>query len=298
MTLMIYTLRKLLFPVIFIFFSLNSFAKELFVPMDLVQWKYKGDKFSCSLNQSIHHFGSINFVAKPRLPLGVQINSYHVKTPYERAILSQVTSPWESDYPPVVIEEIGLAKKAGKVSFYDDIENLLEAMAQGQWLGFRLTSSQLNESLDVTVPSVNITQAMADFNQCRAQLPAMAYRDARDVVLQFNLGQRIVSSSQKQTLVDLASYLKHDKNIKRVLIDGHTDNVGSSAANLQISKVRADYVASILRENGVRSSLMEIRSHGSRYPVANNNTQQGKAKNRRVTIRAIRKEEAVKRKGS
>ncbi|WP_318512360.1 hypothetical protein [Photobacterium leiognathi] len=101
--------------------------------MDLVQWKYKGDKFSCSLNQSIHHFGSINFVAKPKQPLGVQVNSFHVKTPYERAILSQVTSPWESDYPPVVIEEIGLAKKTGKVSFYDDIDNLLEAMAQGQW---------------------------------------------------------------------------------------------------------------------------------------------------------------------
>ncbi len=298
MTLMVYSLKILLLSILFILFPLNSFAKELIIPMDLVQWKYKGDKFSCSLNQSVRHFGSINFVAKPKQPLGVQVNSFHVKKPYERARLSQVTSPWESDYHSVVIEEIGLAKKAGKVSFYDDIEKLLEAMAQGQWLGFRLSSSQLNEPFDVTVPSVNITQAMADFNQCRVQLPAMAYRDARDVVLQFNLGQRVVNSSQKQTLVDLASYLKRDKNIKRVLIDGHTDNVGSSVANLQISKVRADDVASILRENGVRSSLIEIRSHGSRYPVANNNTQQGKAKNRRVTIRAIRKEEAVKRKGS
>ncbi len=101
------------------------------------------------------------------------------------------------------------------MSFYDDIEKPTgsdgtRAMA---WISV-LSSSQLNEPFDVTVPSVNITQAMVDFNQCRsANYLAMAYRDARDVVLQFNLGQRVVNSSQKQTLVDLVSYLKRDKNI-------------------------------------------------------------------------------------
>ncbi|PSV52241.1 OmpA family protein [Photobacterium sp. GB-1] len=298
MTLIKYTIIFIYSIFISLFFSMSSVAKELFLPMDLVSWEYKGDKFSCSLSQTISQFGAITFVAKPKQPLGIQVQSYHVKPPYERAILSQVQSPWALNTAPITVDEVDLDKKSGQVSFYTDIELLLEAMAQGNWLGVRLSSSNQNNTFDVTVPSVNMTQAMADFNLCRAKLPAMAYQDARDVVLQFKLGQRVVSSSQKQILADLASYLKHDKNVKRVLIDGHTDNVGSNVANLQISKIRADDVASILRENGVRSSLMEIRSHGSRYPVANNNTQDGKAKNRRVTIRAIRKEDAVKRKGS
>lgn len=298
MTLIKYTIVFISSIFISLLFPISSIAKELFLPMDLVSWKYKGDRFSCSLSQTINQFGVITFVAKSRQPLGIQVQSYHVKAPYERAILSQVQSPWALNTAPITVDEVDLDKKSGKVSFYTDIEALLEAMAQGNWLGVRLSSSNQQNTFDVTVPSVNMMQAMASFNLCRAKLPAIAYRDARDVVLQFQLGQRVVSSSQKQILADLASYLKHDKNVKRVLIDGHTDNVGSNVANLQISKIRADDVASILRENGVRSSLMEVRSHGSRYPVANNNTQDGKAKNRRVTIRAIRKEDAVKRKGS
>ena len=298
MTLIKYTIIFISSIFIALFVPINTVAKELFLPMDLVSWKYKGDKFSCSLSQKISQFGAITFVAKPKQPLGIQVQSSHVKAPYERAILSQVQSPWALNTSPIKVDEVGLAKRSGKVFFYNGIEPLLEAMAQGNWLGVRLLSPNQNNTFDVTVPSVNMAHAMADFNLCRAKLPAMAYRDARDVVLQFKLGQRVVSSSQKEILADLASYLKHDKDVKRVLIDGHTDNIGSNAANLQISKVRADDVASILRENGVRSSLMEIRSHGSRYPVANNDTRNGKAKNRRVTIRAIRKEDAVKRKGS
>ena len=91
-----------------------------------------------------------------------------------------------------------------------------------------------------------------------------------------------------ESLKQLAEYVKLDDKVSKVLIDGHTDNVGSPLANLQISRVRADDVASVLEEAGVAAGLIEVRAHGSRYPVAGNETELGKAKNRRVTVRLIR----------
>ena len=77
----------------------------------------------------------------------------------------------------------------------------------------------------------------------------------------------------------------------KILIDGHTDNVGSSLANLSVSRTRAEQVAEALVELGIDKSMLETRAHGSRYPIASNSSTKGQAKNRRVTLRLVRDNE-------
>ncbi len=72
-----------------------------------------------------------------------------------------------------------------------------------------------------------------------------------------------------------------------VEVSGHTDNVGSEAVNQRISEQRAQNVASYLISQGLQRERFEVAGYNYRHPVADNSTEQGRAKNRRVEIRLI-----------
>ena len=72
-----------------------------------------------------------------------------------------------------------------------------------------------------------------------------------------------------------------------VEVSGHTDSVGSDAANQTLSERRANAVAAYLTEQGVQQSRLEVVGMGERYPVASNDTDSGRALNRRVEIRLL-----------
>ena len=72
-----------------------------------------------------------------------------------------------------------------------------------------------------------------------------------------------------------------------VEVSGHTDNVGSEAVNQRISEQRAQNVASYLIGQGLQRERFEVAGYNYRHPVADNTTEQGRAKNRRVEVRLI-----------
>ncbi|WP_245823660.1 OmpA family protein [Photobacterium proteolyticum] len=256
--------------------------------MDLVKWEYKGDHFQCLLNKNVNKFGQVTFRAEPNNKLVLQVRSYQLPKHYKTARLYKLDSPWEQPEQAVTVGGEGAWLSAHEFVFNDSIDELLQAISRGAWMKLSVSSPTQQDAFTVQLPSVRITEPLNAFNRCRSALPAMSYEQARDLVLAFDLGQRVATSDQRASLKQLAEYIKLDQGVQKVLIDGHTDNVGSSLANLQISRVRADDVASFLEEAGVRASIIQVRSHGSRYPVASNASEKGKAKNRRVTIRVIR----------
>ena len=84
----------------------------------------------------------------------------------------------------------------------------------------------------------------------------------------------------------IASTLK-EYNQTVVEVSGHTDSIGSDATNQVLSERRANSVASYLIGQGVQRERFEIVGMGERYPVASNDTEQGRALNRRVEIRLL-----------
>ncbi|PJK12182.1 cell envelope biogenesis protein OmpA [Lysobacteraceae bacterium NML95-0200] len=72
-----------------------------------------------------------------------------------------------------------------------------------------------------------------------------------------------------------------------VEVAGHTDNIGSLAANQTVSDRRAHAVGQYLMGQGVLPARVEMRGYNYQYPVADNSTEQGRAQNRRVEIRLI-----------
>ena len=76
-------------------------------------------------------------------------------------------------------------------------------------------------------------------------------------------------------------------NQTMIEVVGHTDSIGTDAVNDRLSKERAESVASYLGAQGVQRARIETLGAGKRYPIASNDTESGRAQNRRVELRVI-----------
>ena len=77
--------------------------------------------------------------------------------------------------------------------------------------------------------------------------------------------------------------------LSRLLITGHTDNIGSASYNKQLSLKRAEAVSSFLKDLGLTEEQLSTAGKGSSDPVSTNKTELGRSKNRRVEFRLISK---------
>ncbi|MHA4894386.1 OmpA family protein [Pedobacter sp. PWIIR3] len=98
--------------------------------------------------------------------------------------------------------------------------------------------------------------------------------------LEFDLGKATIRSKSYSTLNRVAALLM-EKNFSLKLA-GHTDNTGSDALNMRLSKDRAESVRSYLVSQGANASRIEATGYGEEQPIATNKTAAGRQKNRRV----------------
>lgn len=99
----------------------------------------------------------------------------------------------------------------------------------------------------------------------------------------FDTASAALTPASREQIRNIASILRaYPETI--VTIAGFTDNVGDENANLQLSRTRAEMVTNALRQTGISGDRMQTRGFGSSNPVATNDTADGRAKNRRVTL--------------
>lgn len=99
--------------------------------------------------------------------------------------------------------------------------------------------------------------------------------------LEFETGKAVIRSSSFSSLDELAALMKK-KPTFRLLIEGHTDNVGSDASNLKLSQRRAEAVKKYLSDKGIDAARIVSKGYGEMSPVADNKTAEGRQRNRRV----------------
>jgi outer membrane protein OmpA-like peptidoglycan-associated protein len=101
--------------------------------------------------------------------------------------------------------------------------------------------------------------------------------------IQFETGSADLSDEVKAELDKLVSLLEK-KDKATLSIEAHTDNVGADADNLKLSEDRANAVKDYLTGNGISAKRIDTVAYGERKPIADNSTEEGKAKNRRVEL--------------
>lgn len=101
--------------------------------------------------------------------------------------------------------------------------------------------------------------------------------------ISFDVNSANIKPELRAVLDPFANSLRGDPNA-RLSIVGHTDSTGSDAINNPLSLQRAQSVRDYLAGHGVAASRIDTAGRGEREPVADNNTESGRAKNRRVEM--------------
>ncbi len=103
----------------------------------------------------------------------------------------------------------------------------------------------------------------------------------------FRTGSSILELESSVDLDRAARFLQNNETL-RVEIGGHTDNVGDSTENMELSLERARAVKAYLVGNRIASDRIEVKGYGSTKPIGPNNTEEGRGRNRRVEMRVVR----------
>jgi OOP family OmpA-OmpF porin len=101
--------------------------------------------------------------------------------------------------------------------------------------------------------------------------------------INFDTGKSDLKADGKATVAEIATMLKSAPALK-IAIEGHTDNVGQAAANKTLSEKRAQSVMAAIVAAGIDAKRLSAAGFGQEKPVADNRSEDGRVKNRRVEL--------------
>ena len=101
--------------------------------------------------------------------------------------------------------------------------------------------------------------------------------------IHFNTGKADILPDSESTLSEIVKLMQQDAALK-LRVEGHTDNQGNASANQALSEKRAQSVVAWLTAHGVPAARLTAKGFGQTKPVADNSTEEGRAKNRRVEL--------------
>lgn len=106
--------------------------------------------------------------------------------------------------------------------------------------------------------------------------------------VEFETDSAVLLPSSKPVLDEVVSVMKEHPEIEHVRVAGHTDSTASPDHNLKLSEDRAASVKQYLVDHGIAADRLASKGYGETRPIADNNTEEGRAQNRRVEIHILR----------
>ena len=101
--------------------------------------------------------------------------------------------------------------------------------------------------------------------------------------MKFEFASSVLKKESEKQLDKFVEMYRKSPTMK-LLINGHTDNVGSDEYNQKLSEDRAKSVYDYFLKHGIPADKMSVKGFGSKYPIDTNETEEGRAKNRRVEV--------------
>jgi OOP family OmpA-OmpF porin len=144
---------------------------------------------------------------------------------------------------------------------------------------WKVSNDTVYGPVDFKIEQNQVTENTEDWNALKEKI------NANPLVLYFNTNQTEIdlTSEERQKIADLSNYLDHVSDAKISCV-GHSDGTGNREANIRLGQGRADFAKEYLTKNGIAADKIESSSKGPDEPIADNNTTEGKAKNRRTVV--------------
>jgi OmpA-OmpF porin, OOP family len=146
----------------------------------------------------------------------------------------------------------------------------------------KLFKLKLPDGTEIEVPEGSLEDQIVKFIQDDKQAIDKKVWFNFDRLL-FDTGKSTLKAESKEQIEKTVAILKAFPKVK-IKIGGYTDNVGNAASNMKLSAERAAVVMEAIVAGGIDKSRLESEGYGDKNPVDSNDTEEGKAKNRRIAI--------------
>ena len=150
-----------------------------------------------------------------------------------------------------------------------------------------LFKRKLPNGIELSIPKLGVETKLIDFIEDATKLVDKTTWFDFDRLL-FDTAKATLQVESQDQLTSVASILKAFPNVE-IKIGGYTDNTGDKAANMKLSADRAATVMGELVKMGIDPKRLSSEGYGDAHPVADNGTEEGRQKNRRVSMRVTKK---------
>lgn len=257
-------------------------------PMGDEKWRMSGNPLRCGLSLAIPNYGVGYF------------EQYATQNPHfilrtweqvQRAIPTLILAS-----PPVwkVGKNYLVAKSFIKPGEYGiflpraPALKLLSFLSQGYQANFNYRNEQ-GFTTTIILSPIRFQKVYAQYQRCIGSLLPFNYDDIKESILHFTSDSRMISDEDKAQLRRITQYVNADQQVDVVRVVGYADDSGRKGYNNAISEYRAEAVSNYLLSLGLPKNKLYVTWVGAQQPVARNDTDEGRAANRRVVITVIKK---------
>lgn len=256
--------------------------------LEPVAWDLSGSSLRCSLQRELAGFGRIAFEREASASLHLKLAAVPEMQRHSAHVVA-LTPAWHPQHPqeqPPVLARPG-ADAADSIR--DPAASALrEALLNGWLLRIDVQTPSGHVRQAATVTSAGFVPAERALRGCEGELIAHGFAELERTSLNFAAGSSAIDAAGRSLLARVQTYVRVDPLVRKVFVEGHSDGAGAEATRRNIAMARARAVAAHLVAAGVPADRIVERGHGSRFPVAADTTPQGRARNRRVTVRIER----------
>lgn len=306
-----HALNRLLISCLVYLFLLHAFVnayadetkrlKQYRAHFDQATWrtmqspKEKTQSLSCVLEQRVADYGQIRFVSDAGQDIKLHIESQREPIYATTITIDAMPPAWLANSSPVNVAVTQYAASGkGPVIEGDLAWKILSFLEDGQEIRFAYVNYAHDNQVETYLSPTHFRVAFAEFMNCHSSLLPFGFDDIKITLVNFDFGAFTLNDSAKSALWRIKHYFEIDPAIRLVTIEGHADNVGSPKYNQFLSEKRALMVRKFfLDELQLPKDKVLFKGVGGSEPVASNQSDRGRAMNRRVVVKLYMDDQAV-----
>lgn len=249
-------------------------------------WQVESSRLHCSLSHEIPHYGRAVFESADGGDLSFRIEVRRKPRAVGVARVVSAVPEWNHETRVRDLGQVNYSTEKAPFRLGDAMaRRLLLELERGMFPTFSYQDwADGRDRIDVALSAVNVRQSLDEFLLCLDNRIGFGFDEVRVSRIQFGFDSSDLSAVARQRLDKVAEYLTADPAVRKVTLEGLTDNKGFRSYNLALAKRRAGAVRDYLVGRGVKPGQFQIRAVGERYNIASNRTAKGRAMNRAVIV--------------
>lgn len=257
-------------------------------PMGDEEWRMSGNPLRCGLSLAIPNYGVGYFEQfATKDPHFILRTWDQVQRPLPALVLA---SPpvWKEGRNYMVAKSFIKPGEFGIFLSRHPTLKLLSFLLQGYQANFNYRDEQ-GFTTTVILSPIRFQKVYSKYQHCISKLLPFNFNDIKESILHFGSDSRMISDDDKAQLRRVVQYVQADRQVSVVRVVGFADDSGRKGYNNAISEFRAKEVSNYLLSIGLPKGKLYVTWVGAQQPVARNDTDEGRAANRRVVVNVLRK---------